>query len=261
VGIVLASSGTAGSPASAAEAATVYIVSGELAAALESQNKSVRSVLRGEAGDEPVVIVFGPTLETATALADELFSTDPVENCDEGVECCLPTKGVMVVNAIYNGQNGWMKTGEPCDPQGIEEVRLKQVSAWVSNELKRISGMDSCLMQTTDENGNPLLLVNGSVEGCLSGQGEGHSDAAGALPTMARAPAQDGALWLTSFITRRALPEATSPIILASHCPSQPPAACPGTQTSTKLCARADDYWYKKTDQGVWCKVSRCSRC
>jgi hypothetical protein len=165
----------------------------------------------------------------------------------------------MVVNATYDGQNGWVQTGELCEPEGIAAVGLGEVPEWVSLELNSSYGITSCLMEIPDIDGNPRLLVNGSVVGCL-GLFD-HSDAERALPTMARAPAHDGALWLTSLTTRRPMPEAISPIVLASHCPSQKPQACPGTETSTKLCAKANDYWYKKTDQNLWCKVSPCSGC
>jgi hypothetical protein len=263
--IVLASSGAIGPLASAGEPAKLYILSGEVAALLQQQNNPAQPVLRGAAGEDMVVILFDANPERAAELPDELFSTDPVP-CSEGVTCCDPKKGVMVVNATYNNQIGWVETGELCEPPDTEPAPLVGVPEELSDELNRSFGIDYCFMEIAAADGSPRVLVNAPSQDsplwayCLRTV----SDAERTLPAPHRAPAQGGALWLASSIMGRVRLQAPSPIILVADCQRQTPAFCPGIPgtTSAKICVGANDRWYTLNDQNKWCKSSStCGPC
>ena len=224
--VVLASSGAIGSSASATQPASLVILSGEAAALLQVQNSPARPLLVAGGGGNVFAIAFDEDPNRAAVLPGELFSTNSVENCvgDGPVACCDRDKGMMVLSATYNGQNGWVQMGELCEAPDIEAVDFVPVPEEVSSELNAKFGVDYCFMELADANGIPRVLVNApsSDSPIWSYCFMLLTAAEQALPTLAQAPARGGAPWLTSLIMLRA----TSPIIPAAHPSAPPPPRC-----------------------------------
>ena len=80
---------------------------------LELENEPV---LRGLADGHPVVFLFAADPQKSRQSYPASSSRGHlVEYCAApGATCCNATKGVMVVNATYNGQNGYVNTLERC---------------------------------------------------------------------------------------------------------------------------------------------------
>ena len=233
--VVLASSGTIGSAAAEEPVgpAKVGILSGDVAALLRIQNHPAQPVLVAGAGENVVAIVFDEDPQNAAALPDELFSTDPVENCvgTGPVACCDSNTGMMVLSATYGGENGWLQMGELCTATKAN-VDFVAVPEEVSRELNARFGIDYCFMELADAEGNPRVLVNAPSSDsplwayCFIPL----TDAEEALRTLARAPEQADALWRRSSIMPRAVLRSNPAIIPATHVVSSPPP--PKTQSA-----------------------------
>jgi hypothetical protein len=256
-----------GASVSAAQPAQLVTLSGDVAALLRTLYKPIVPVLVAGAGDNVVAIVFHEDPDEVARLREDLFSTEAVEGCagDGPIACCDMEIGEMVLSATDGGQSGWVRMGEKCEIPGLEEVEFRAVPAEATSELNRSFGINTCFMELAGAGGKPLVLVNAPSqdsplwEYCLRIV----AGAEGILPGHAQAPAQGAAIWLTSSTTWRAMLPATSPVILAAtldSCQSQKPANC--KDKGYAVCAKVDDHWYKKNDQGKWCKLSTtCDPC